>query len=664
MPCSARAGGPEYGIALSDFFFARTGTVKLFRGACSSELRIDARIVDGDAFLLRTVFSVTFAEADARPGCIARLRDAVPQIVAGHRSDRSGHSGLWRLVWQAMARRWHYGVQLCATCATDYVVRVEYTPQPRLAITTYRHLCEGSNPFSFAFGVAAATLCVGGVLLMFVGEDYFPPVDAGQMTLHVRGRPGLRIEETERLFQQVEDTIRKAVPDAALVLDNIGLPSNNYNLAFSDGSSVGLNDGQILVSLKPGHASTFKIQKALRVLLREQFPNVVFYFQPADIITQVLNFGVPSPIDIQVSGKARDKDLAVAQQMEARLRGVRGAVDVHLQQIVDAPEFFVDVDRVRASQLGLTEQQVANNLSTSLSSSFQVSPNFWTDPKSGIPYQLAVQTPEYRVQALSDVENTPLLVSNNGTSAPNLLSNVATLTRRAQQTVANHENTRPTYDIYANVQDRALGGVEADIRPIMAELQKQLPPGDTITVRGQILSKNESFARLGLGLAAAFVLVYLLMVVNFQSWGDPLVVLLALPLAFCGICASLFITQTPLSIPSLMGAIMSVGVASANSILLVTFAREHREETGCSAAEAAIAAGETRLRPVLMTAGAMFVGLIPMALGLGDGSEQNAALARAVLGGVAVGTCSTLLFVPLLYAVLRTGAVRTLEDYA
>ena len=513
-------------------------------------------------------------------------------------------------------------------------------------------------------GVAGATLAVGGVLLMFVGEDYFPQMESAQLTLHVRGQAGLRIEETERLFQQVEDTIRQQVPSTSLILDNIGLPSNNYNLAFTDGSTVALNDGQILVSLKPDHPSVAGIMRNLRVVLRQRFPSAIFYFQPADIITQVLDFGLPSPIDVQVSGKDREKDLQVAQEMVRRVRGVVGAVDVHLQQIVDAPEFFVDVDRIRALQLGLTEQQVAQNLNTSLSSSYQVSPNFWTDPKSGIPYQLAVQTPEYRTDSLSDVENTPLLVSNNGASAPNLLSNVATLKRRPQQLVANHENTQPTYDILANVQDRALGGIEADLNPIVKDLQKQLPPGNKISIRGQILSKDQAFSRIGLGLAVAMVAVYLLMVVNFQSWGDPLVVILALPIAFCGICASLFITQTTLSIPSLMGAIMSVGVASANSILLVTFAREHRERTGCSAMEAAIEAGETRLRPVLMTAGAMFVGLIPMALGLGDGSEQNAALARAVLGGVAVGTCSTLLFVPFLYATLRGREVKPLEDYA
>ena len=513
-------------------------------------------------------------------------------------------------------------------------------------------------------GVAGGILATGGVLFAFVGEDYFPQIQSSQITLHVRGISGLRIEETERLFQQVEDTVRQTVPSTKLMLDNIGLPASNYNLAFTDGSTVALNDGQVLISLNEDHPSTLSIQKKLRVVLRDKFPNTIFYFQPADIITQVLNFGVAAPIDMQISGKDREKNLQVAQQAVRRLRGVAGAVDVHLQQIVDAPEFFVDVDRVRASELGLTEQQVATNLNTSLSSSYQVQPNFWTDPKSGIPYQMAVQTPEYRTDSLSDVENTPLLVSNNGASAPNLLSNVATLRRRPLQIVASHENTQPTYDILANVQDRPLGAIEADIGPIVKDLQMQLSPGNTVSVRGQILSKDQAFSNIGLGLVVAMVAVYMLMVVNFQSWGDPLVVLLALPLAFCGICASLFITGTTLSIPSLMGAIMSVGVASANSILLVTFAREHREQTGCSAVEAAIEAGETRLRPVLMTAGAMFVGLIPMALGLGDGSEQNAALARAVLGGVAVGTCSTLLFVPFLYATLRGAAVKPLEDYA
>ncbi len=453
--------------------------------------------------------------------------------------------------------------------------------------------------------------------------------------------------------------------DLGLILDNIGLPANNYNLAFSDGSAVGLNDGQILISLKDGHRPTAVYQKQLREVLRTDFPNAIFYFQPADIITQILDFGTPAAIDIQVSG--RDKNLLkTAQDIVGRVRGIRGVVDTHLQQVVDAPEFFVNVDRIRALELGLTEQQIASSLNVSLSGSVQVAPNFWTDPQTGIPYQVAVQTPEYRNNSLADIETTPLLqASTGGSTGPNLLSNVAKITRDGTQTVANHENTQPTFDIYANLQDRDLGSAESDIRKITDEIGKKLPPGNRITLRGQIASKNAAFTRIELGLGFALVFVFLLMVVNFQSWGEPLVIILALPVAFAGIVASLFITQTSFSIPSLFGAIMSIGVASANSILLVTFAKEHRETTGCDAVEAAIEAGTTRLRPVLMTAGAMFVGLIPMAIGIGSGSEQNAALARAVLGGVAVGTCSTLLFVPFLYTVLRTNApTRELEDYA
>jgi multidrug efflux pump subunit AcrB len=510
--------------------------------------------------------------------------------------------------------------------------------------------------------VVGCVLALGGVLFLFVGEDYFPQVDAGQMTLHVRAPSGVRIEEAEKLFQNVEDTIRTVVPkqDLGLILDNIGLPSNNYNLAYSDGSFVAYNDGQILVTLNEGHAATSGYMRTLRRVLRDKYPSSIFYFQPADIITQILNFGIPSTIDVQVAGRDAAKNQAAAQRIAARLRNVRGAVDVHLQQIVDAPEFFVDVNRQRALQLGLTEQQVATNLNISLSSSYQVTPNFWSDPKSGIPYQVAVQTPEYRTDTIQEVENTPLLASA-GTNT--LLSNVATLRRGFEQTVATHSNAQPTFDVYAGVQDRDLGSLEADIRKIVDEEGKSLGPGNKIAVRGQIASMDSAFNHLGLGLVAALVFVYLLMATNFQSWGDPLVVLLALPLAFCGIMISLFVTGTPLSIPSLMGAIMSVGVASANSILLVTFAREHRETTGESAEQAAMEAGSERLRPVLMTAGAMFVGLIPMALGLGDGSEQNAALARAVMGGVAVGTCSTLLFVPFLYSLLRRGPAEAPADY-
>jgi multidrug efflux pump subunit AcrB len=514
--------------------------------------------------------------------------------------------------------------------------------------------------------VAGGALLAAALLLIFVGRDYFPQIDAGEMQLHVRARPGLRIEETEILFQHVEDTIRQVVPasELGLILDNIGLPANNYNLAFSDGSTVGLNDGQILISLKAGHAPTAQYMRKLRTVLRDRFPAAIFYFQPADIITQILNFGLPAPIDVQVTGKDSTTNLAVAQGLVKQIAGVRGIVDAHLQQVVDAPELFVKVDRIRAAELGLSEQQIANTMNVSLSSSFQVSPNFWVDPKTGIPYQTTIQTPEYRNASLSDLANTPLLGGKGADGSATLLSNVATLNRGMAEAVSSHSNTQPAFDIYANVQDRDLGSIETDLGAIVTKAQSQLSPGNKILVRGQIDSMNSAFQRIGLGLAAALVLVYLLMAVNFQAWGEPLVVLAALPLAFCGIVFSLFVTQTAFSIPSLMGAIMSVGVASANSILLVTFAKEHREATGCSAEQAALAAGTTRLRPVLMTAGAMFVGLIPMALGLGDGSEQNAALARAVMGGIGAGTCSTLLLVPFLYAVLRRNApTKPLEDY-
>jgi multidrug efflux pump subunit AcrB len=516
-------------------------------------------------------------------------------------------------------------------------------------------------------GVAGTVAASAALMFPFIGTDYFPQVDAGQMTLHVRAAPGTRIEQAEKLFQQVEDTIHQVIPrnEIGTIIDNIGLPASNYNFAFGNGTFVAYYDGEVLVTLNPGHASTFGYQKQLRSVLHRKFPDAVFYFEAADMITQILDFGVPSQIDVQVNGRHADTDLQVARTIADRLRLVRGAVDVHVQQITDAPEFFAKVDRQRAMELGLTEQQVATDLNVSLSGSFQVSPNFWADPKTGIPYQVWVQTPEYRNDTLSALNNTPLLVSGTP-AAPGplqLLSNVATMQRGSEQTVANHVNTQPTYDVYAAVQDRDLGGVESEIDRIVADLQPQLQPPDKISVRGQIQSKDQAFLHIGTGLIVAMVAVYLLMVLNYQTWGDPFVVLAALPLAFCGIVASLFITQTSFSIPSLMGAIMSVGVASANSILLVTFAREHRERTGASAEEAAIKAGETRLRPVLMTAGAMFVGLLPMAVGIGEGSEQNAALARAVLGGISVGTCSTLLFVPFLYATLRRGSAKPLEDY-
>ncbi len=521
-------------------------------------------------------------------------------------------------------------------------------------------------------GVAGLVLLVGAALFPFLGQDYFPAIQSGQIALHVRAHPGLRIEETAKLFQSVEDLIRRDAGPAKVktMVDNIGLPSVNYNLAFNDGTFVAYYDGQIQATFAPSVSAT-RLTKRLRVELRQRFPDATFYFQPADMITQILDFGVPAQIDVQVHGRHQDADLAEARRLERRLRQVPGLVDVHIQQIPDAPEFVAQVDRQRALELGLTEQQVADQLNVSLSGSFQVSPNFWTDPKTGIPWQLTVQTPEYRTDTLSEVENTPIFAPapsgktvNPGPVQPiALLSNVASFHRDVSQAVLSHVNTEPTYDVYAAVQDSDLGSAAARIRAVVADEQKHLQPPDKIIVRGQIQSMDSAFSHIEIGLLVAIIAVYLLMVLNYQDWGDPFVVLAALPLVFCGIIMSLFITQTTFSIASMMGAIMSVGVASANSILLVTFAREHREQTGCSAEEAALMAGETRLRPVLMTAGAMIVGLFPMALDLGQGGEQNAALARAVIGGISIGTISTLLFVPYLYTVLRRGPVRQAEDY-
>jgi multidrug efflux pump subunit AcrB len=502
--------------------------------------------------------------------------------------------------------------------------------------------------------VAGAVLIIAGCLTPFIGTDFFPQVDGGVIQLHVRAPARTRIEETEKIFQAVENQIRATIPehDRDLILDNIGLPQRTINLAFTDGSTIGVNDGVIQVALKSGHAPTSLYIKRLRADLPVMFPDVRFYFQPADMVTQILNFGVPTQVDVQVQGRDRAKNLTIAQDLQRRIADIPGAVDVHLQQEVDAPELFYDIDRTRAQELNQTVSTISNNLMISLSSSEQVYPNFWTDPKAGIPYYLAVQTPEYRLSSLNDLNNISLS-SNASLSAPipGTLGNVAKFKRESIQSVINHSNVQPVYDIYASVQDRDLGGVASDIQKIVKDESKQLGPASHINVRGQIESMNSAFSRMTLGLIFAAVFVYLLMVVNFQDFLDPLVVILALPGAACGIITMLFITGTTLSVPSLMGAIMSIGVASANSILLVTFAREQSLE-GKNPIEAAIAAGSTRLRPVLMTAAAMIVGMLPMAIG-GAGEEQNAVLARAVIGGLLFGTCTTLLVVPYLYAMLR-----------
>ncbi|WGJ14863.1 efflux RND transporter permease subunit [Methylocapsa sp. D3K7] len=502
--------------------------------------------------------------------------------------------------------------------------------------------------------IAGLIVIGGGVLLPFVGTDFFPGVDAGLIQLHVRAPARTRIERTERIFQAIEDNIRTQIPAAQLhlILDNIGLPARTYNLAFTDGSTIGVNDGIIQIELIDGHPPTAEIIKKLRAELVRAFPDVLFYFQPADLVTQVLNFGVPTQIDVQLQGHDAEGNKETAALLQQKLANIPGLVDVHVQQELNAPEMFYTIDRTRAQELGLNMQEVANNLNISLSSSEQVSPNFWTDPKTGVPYFMAVQTPEYRLTNKNQLENTVLASSNdaNGTPIPSRLGNIATAKRIAVQSVFNQSNIQPVYDVYGSVQNRDLGGVAAAIENVVADLEPKLKPGNHIVVRGQIESMRSAFDDLGLGLTFAAVFVYMLMVVNYQSFLDPLAVILALPGAGVGILLLLFVTGTALSVPSIMGAIMSIGVASANSILLVTFAREQRL-AGHSAFEAALSAGTTRLRPVLMTAAAMIVGMIPMAIG-GPGEEQNAVLARAVIGGVAVGTITTLLFVPFLYSVI------------
>ena len=504
--------------------------------------------------------------------------------------------------------------------------------------------------------IALVVVACAGCLSLFVGTDFFPGVDAGLIQLHVRAPARTRIERTQQIFADIEENIRAHVPsrELELVLDNIGLPQRTYNLAFTDGTTIGVNDGTIQIQLKQGHAPTASIIRALRDELPAAFPDVEFYFQPADLVTQILNFGVPSQIDLQVQGRDRAKNAEIAKDIAKKIADVPGIVDSHVQQELNAPEMFYTIDRTRAQEMGLNVNEIANDINISLSSSEQVSPNFWTDPKNGIPYYMAVQTPEYRMHDKNDLDNIPVAStasSSTGASQqiPDLLGNVATGVRKQVQSVFNQTNIQEVYDVYASVQSRDLGSAAAAINRIVASEHGKLGTSDQINVRGQIASMNQAFGNLTIGLLFAAVFVYMLMVVNYQSFLDPLAVILALPGAGSGILLMLFVTGTTLSVPSLMGAIMSVGVASANSILLVTFAREQRQ-AGMSAVQAALSAGTTRLRPVLMTAAAMMVGMVPMAIG-GPGEEQNAVLARAVIGGVLVGTITTLLFVPYLYSI-------------
>ncbi|HET6981492.1 MAG TPA: efflux RND transporter permease subunit [Myxococcaceae bacterium] len=511
-----------------------------------------------------------------------------------------------------------------------------------------------NRPLVIGLGLVLAVGSAG--LFPLLGKDFFPAVDAGQLRLHVRGPAGMRIEETQNLFARVEERIHKVIPATELdsTLDDIGVPVSGINLTLGDPSMISTADGEILVSLKANHQPTANYVRALRSDLQASFPQVTFFFLPADITSQTLNFGLSAPIDVQITGPTANQpqNLVIADELVRQISAAPGAVDVHRAQVVDTPSLKVDVDRTLSNQVGLTQRAVADDLLISLSSSGQTAPNYWLDPKSGVQYLVAVQTPQYRVDSLDALNTTPLSATTAGQQQ--LLSNVATISRISTPTNITHYNVSPTYDVQANVDGTDLGSVSSAISKIVKNIERKLPRGTTIKVIGQVQSMNASFNGLELGLLFAVLLVYLLMVVNFQSWLDPFIILTALPGAIAGIAWMLFLTGTRLSVPALMGAMMTVGVATSNSILMVVFANERRAE-GIGAPEAALLAGKTRLRPVTMTALAMSVGMVPMALSLGEGGEQNAPLGRAVIGGLLLATLSTLFFVPAMYSVLRGG---------
>jgi multidrug efflux pump subunit AcrB len=484
-----------------------------------------------------------------------------------------------------------------------------------------------------------------------LGQDFFPAVDGGQIKLHMRARTGTRIEETAALCDAVEGTIRSVVPPGEVVniVDNIGLPYSGINLAYSTSAPVGPGDADIYVNLAARHKPTAGYVRALRSKLATTYPSAIFAFLPADMIGQILNFGLPSPIDVQVVGFNAAANREVANRLLQRLRSVPGAVDLHIQQQGDYPQFNVDVDRGKAQLVGLTEETVANNLLVSLSGSFQTAPSFWIDPKSGTQYQVVAQTPQFRLQNLNDLANTPLSAARGSSQ---ILSNIANIHRSVAPVVVSHYNATPVIDIYGSVQGTDLGYVSAQIDRIVESAKKDLPKGSHIEVRGQVQTMKASFNGLLIGLVGAIVLVYILIVINFQSLLDPFVIITALPAALAGIVWMLFLTHTPVSVPALMGAIMCMGVATANSVLVISFARE-RMDAGDNAFEAALQAGFTRVRPVVMTATAMIIGMIPMALGLGDGGEQNAPLGRAVIGGLIFATVATLFFVPTVFSIIH-----------
>ncbi len=512
---------------------------------------------------------------------------------------------------------------------------------------------------------ALVILLSAGVLAPLLGRDFFPQVDAGQIRLHLRAPVGTRLEETARMVADVEARIRTIIPpgDLGTILDNVGIASTSLtNLAFSDNPTTGVTDADLLLVLNDERVGDTKAYASeIRRVLREEFPHVLVFFQSADIIGQILNAGLPAPVNVQVAGSNRTDNIVVARALEHRLRQIPGAVDVYLQQRMEAPQLNVTVDRTRASTLSLTQREVANDLLVSLASSGQAQPNVWLNPQNGVQYTVSVQTPQYRMASLEALAQTPIAGVSGG--APQFLENVATIARGSSMAVASHYDVAPVFDVFANVQHRDLGAVAGEIDMVLDSLRPSLPKGTTLVMRGQVASMRESYSGLMTGLLFAVVLVYLIMVINFQSWLDPLIISSALPLALTGVIWALFAAGNTISVPAFMGAIMSMGVATANGILVVAFANE-RMEAGLSAFDAALDAATTRLRPVIMTAAAMIVGMIPMALGVGEGGEQNAPLGRAVIGGLSFATVATLTVLPLVYSRLRAGRARSVSPYS
>ena len=504
------------------------------------------------------------------------------------------------------------------------------------------------------FAISFLAFCGASCLLTpFLGEDFFPKVDAGQMRLHVRAKTGTRVEETAALCDHVEEVIRRTIPAKELesLVDNIGLPTSGINVSYNNGGTIGPFDAEILISLnRENHHATEGYIRKLRHDLNLAFPGVSFFFQPADIVSQVLNFGLPSPIDIQIVGRDQIANYHIANGIADQLRHIPGAVDVHVQQMFDLPSLQVKTDRTKVLEVGFTQRDVASSLLIALSGSFQTAPSFYLNPVNGVSYQVASQVPQYHLDSLQTLAGIP--VTGPSGAGPQLLGNLASISRSTEQGVVSHYNVQPVIDVYGDVQGRDLGSVVKSFQGIVRAAEKKLPRGSSIIVRGQVDTMRSSFIGLGFGLLFAIALVYLLIVMNFQSWSDPFIIITALPGALCGIVWMLFLTRTTLNVPSLMGAVMSIGVATSNSILVVTFAKERLAETR-NAFTAALDAGYIRLRPVVMTALAMIIGMVPMALGLGEGGEQNAPLGRAVIGGLLFATVATLFFVPVVFCMIR-----------